>query len=283
MNEMKFDKRVQPGVRQKTAEEIAAANEKQRAEMVKLMKDRMIDHSDTEDVEDSVEKIHEKKEEVKEVAPLAYSMEDGTLLNHRDELSEALRNIKKTDSDGESAEEESDDESGDEEDESGDEETPAGDDEMDEKSDEEGNETVESEEFAALAKIVDEESGDDGDADDVEKLPPLTLALEKASSVLSSGRSFRKSLLSFTNKERIVFLTSLCRKIISGTDADRPVKLKSLFEYSVLAVMRHEVFDEEECSIAPVLYELAQKSPATGHTVAQMLREFANKVQVKLS
>ena len=70
----------------------------------------------------------------------------------------------------------------------------------------------------------------------------------------------------------------MAKKIISGTDKDRPLKLKSLFEYSILAVMRHEVFDEENCSIAPMLYDLATKSTFSGASVAQMLREFANKV-----
>ena len=41
--------------------------------------------------------------------------------------------------------------------------------------------------------------------------------------------------------------------------------------------MRHEVFDEGECSLAPVLYELAQKSKTAGFSISHMLREFANK------
>merc|ERR1711962_1149549 len=59
---------------------------------------------DEEDKIESVEKIPEKKEEVKEAAPLAYDMESGTLLNNREELSEALKNIRKCDSDGEEIE-----------------------------------------------------------------------------------------------------------------------------------------------------------------------------------
>ena len=104
---MKFDKRVQPGARQKTEEEIKAEMEKQKAEMIKLRSDRMKDPEEENQPDESVEIILQKKEEIKEAEPLAYSMTDGTLLNHREELSEALRNIKKTDSD--ESDEESDD------------------------------------------------------------------------------------------------------------------------------------------------------------------------------
>lgn len=40
------------------------------------MKDGETEENDADGVEDSVEKIFEKKEEVKECAPLAYSLKD---------------------------------------------------------------------------------------------------------------------------------------------------------------------------------------------------------------
>merc|ERR1711935_350862 len=82
------------------------------------------DENDDEGHGDSVEHIPQQKAEVKEAAPLAYDMDSGVLLNNHDELSAALRNIRKMDSDGEEIEddeEESEEEEGDEE-ESGDEE-----------------------------------------------------------------------------------------------------------------------------------------------------------------
>ena len=113
MREMKFDARVQPGHRQRSDEEIRVAFLKEQTEKEAERLSRMQDNEEIKEVEDleenGIEHIAEEKEEVKEVEPLKYSMDDGTLINHREELSEALRNIRKTDSDEE--EESEDDES----------------------------------------------------------------------------------------------------------------------------------------------------------------------------
>ena len=52
-------------------------------------------------------------------------------------------------------------------------------------------------------QICDENSDEDDATDETEKLPPLTMALEKAGKVLSSGKSFRKTLFSLKNKDAV--------------------------------------------------------------------------------
>merc|ERR1712131_400374 len=121
MREMKFEARVQPGQKMKSREEIQKEELEEKQKKMSEMKARMKEDSeDEEDKIESVEKIPEKKEEVKEAAPLAYDMESGTLLNNREELSEAMKNIRKCDSDGEEIEDDDDeDDDEDEEDDEG--------------------------------------------------------------------------------------------------------------------------------------------------------------------
>ena len=275
MREMKFEKRVQPGIRQKSAAEIAEETEKQRNELLRQMRQRMKDSEEEDDrPEESVEHIPEKKEEVKECAPLAYSMKDGTLLNNKDELAAALRNIQKVD--GSDDEEESDVDGEEPEILNGDDDEEEGEEEEDREEEDGEDESGDDEE-----KELDDIEEEADDEEPTERVPTMTAVLEKASTVLSSGKNFRKTLMEYPNKERIVFLSSLAKKIISGTDADRPLKMRSLFDYTVLAILRHEVFDESGTSIAPVLFDLAEKAkPDSGHSVSQMLREFANKEAV---
>ena len=94
MREMTFEGKIQPGQRAKSQAEVLEAANKERLERITAAKARMEDDEEDTLIEnnfESVETIHQKTEERKEVEPIAYSMETGELMNHREELSEALR------------------------------------------------------------------------------------------------------------------------------------------------------------------------------------------------
>ena len=287
MREMKFEARVQPGQKMKSREEIEKEELEEKQKKMSEMKARMKEDSeDEEDKIESVEKIPEKKEEVKEAAPLAYDMESGTLLNNREELSEALKNIRKCDSDGEEIEEDDDEDDEDEEDEESDEDESEGgeilnpvpkfdsdgeaeeqeDGPEDEESDEDGSE-VDEEPSAkkkklnpmAIEDIEDEEEEPEDFDEEIKskepkrkkkKLEPiLTQVSQKGDSILSSYAKFRSALKKLEIGERITLVNSLCKKITSGTDADRQAKLRSLFQFSILSFMRNELYDSQGKSI----------------------------------
>ena len=125
-----------------------------------------------------------------------------------------------------------------------------------------------------ISKLTDEEEEKEYLG---EKVPTMTAVMENASTALSSDKNFRKTLAKYSNSDKISFLSALARKILTGTDAQRPLKMKSLFEYSVLLTLRNEIYDKEGKSIAPVLFDLAEKCPATGFSMIQMIREFSDK------
>ena len=347
MREMKFEARVQPGQKMKSHEEIEKEELEEKQKKMSEMKARMKedDSEDDENKMESVEKIPEKKEEVKEAAPLAYDMESGTLLNNREELSEALKNIRKCDSDGEEIEDEDDDEEGSEdgEDESEDEDEDGGqilnpvpkfDSDWeaeehesgdgaeggdDEDVSEDGSEG-EDEPSAKKKKLnpmtiqdVDDEEEFDDDQDEKEKTkepkrkkkklePILTQVSQKGDSILSSYAKFRSALKKLEIGERITLVNSLCKKITSGTDADRQAKLRSLFQFSILSFMRNELHDSQGKSIgefsyslihgtcdpfaflsivnpilAPVLYTICEKCPTIGEIVIEVIKDFADE------
>ena len=304
MREMKFEARVQPGQKMKSREEIEKEELEEKQKKMSEMKARMkeADSEDDEDKIESVEKIPEKKEEVKEAAPLAYDMESGTLLNNREELSEALKNIRKCDSDGEEIEEDDDEEDSEdgEDEESEDEDEGEGqilnpvpkfdsDGEAEEKEsidsdgaeggegddDEDGSEG-EDEPSAKKKKLnpmsiqesVEDEEDDFDDTQDgkaaskepkrkKKKLEPiLTQVSQKGDSILSSYAKFRSALKKLEIGERITLVNSLCKKITSGTDADRQAKLRSLFQFSILSFMRNELHDSQGKSIGELTYSL---------------------------
>ena len=124
-----------------------------------------------------------------------------------------------------------------------------------------------------ISQIVEDEDEKDFVG---EKVPTMTAVMENASTALSSDKNFRKTLAKYSNSDKISFLSALARKILTGTDAQRPLKMKSLFEYSVLLTLRNEIFDEEGKSIAPILFELAEKCPATAFSMTQIIKEFAD-------
>ena len=297
MREMKFEARVQPGQKMKSREEIEKEELEEKQKKMSEMKARMKEDSEDEDDNmESVEKIPEKKEEVKEAAPLAYDMESGTLLNNREELSEALKNIRKCDSDGEEiddddeSEDDGEDEGSDEDEsednedggeilnpipkfdsdgeaEEGAEAEDEGEDD-DEDDDEDGSEG-EDEPKAKKKKlnpmtiqdVEDDEDAFGADEDEPEdkseepkrkkkKLEPiLTQVSQKGDSILSSYAKFRSALKKLEIGERITLVNSLCKKITSGTDADRQAKLRSLFQFSILSFMRNELYDVQGKSI----------------------------------
>ena len=303
MREMKFEARVQPGQKMKSREEIEKEELEEKQKKMSEMKARMKeeDSEDDENKMESVEKIPEKKEEVKEAAPLAYDMESGTLLNNREELSEALKNIRKCDSDGEEIDDDGDEEESeddDDDDESEDEdggqilnpvpkfdsdgeaeeqesgaEGGEGESEEGEGDDEDGSEG-EDEPSAKKKKlnpmtIQDVEDEDDFDDDQDEKSttkepkrkkkklePILTQVSQKGDSILSSYAKFRSALKKLEIGERITLVNSLCKKITSGTDADRQAKLRSLFQFSILSLMRNELHDCQGKSIGEFTYSL---------------------------
>ena len=209
---------------------------------------------------------------------------DGSLLNNKDELAAALRNINKvSDSEGESEIEDSDAD-----------ENSENEDETETLENENLDETLENDDLSEdAADSVHSDSGevkisqileDDDEKDFVgEKVPTMTAVMENASTALSSDKNFRKTLSKYSNSDKISFLSALARKILTGTDAQRPLKMKSLFEYSVLLTLRNEIFDEEGKSIAPILFELAEKCPATAFSMTQMIKEFADKDRFKIS
>ena len=304
MREMKFEARVQPGQKMKSREEIEKEELEEKQKKLSEMKARMKeeDSEDDENKMESVEKIPEKKEEVKEAAPLAYDMESGTLLNNREELSEALKNIRKCDSDGEEIEddgdeEDSEDDEDDDDDENEDEDEDGGqilnpvpkfdsDGEAEEQeggteggegeSDDDGEDGSEGEEEPSAKKkklnpmtIQDVEDEDEFDDDQDEKAtteepkrkkkklePILTQVSQKGDSILSSYAKFRSALKKLEIGERITLVNSLCKKITSGTDADRQAKLRSLFQFSILSFMRNELHDSQGKSIGEFTYSL---------------------------
>jgi hypothetical protein len=266
---------------------------------------------DEEDKMESVEKIPEKKEEVKEAAPLAYDMESGTLLNNREELSQALKNIRKCDSDGEEIEDDDDEEDSDEESEDDDDEDEDGgeilnpvpkfdsDGEAEEQEDEddaednggddsEGGDEGENEPRSKRKKLnpmTIQEDEDDFDEDQDKKEPKLkkkklepilTQVSQKGDSILSSYAKFRSAIKKLEIRERITLVNSLCKKITSGTDADRQAKLRSLFQFSILSFMRNELHDIQEKSIVPVLYTICEKCPTIGEIIIEVIKDFAD-------
>ena len=304
MREMKFEARVQPGQKMKSREEIEKEELEEKQKKMSEMKARMKeeDSEDDENKMESVEKIPEKKEEVKEAAPLAYDMESGTLLNNREELSEALKNIRKCDSDGEEIEDEDDDDeegSEDGEDESEDEDEDGGqilnpvpkfdsDGEAEEQESGDGAEDGDNEDVSedgsegedepsakkkklnpmSIQESVEDEEDDFDDVQDEKatskepkrkkkKLEPiLTQVSQKGDSILSSYAKFRAALKKLEIGERITLVNSLCKKITSGTDADRQAKLRSLFQFSILSFMRNEIHDSQGKSIGEFSYSL---------------------------
>ena len=55
--------------------------------------------------------------------------------------------------------------------------------------------------------------------------------------------------MSLEISKRISMINSMCTKILSGTDKNRQEKLRSLFQFGVLSIMRHEIYDHEKKSI----------------------------------
>jgi len=302
MREMKFDARVQPGKRLKTNEELAKERHEEQMKKINEMKKRMKaansdDENDDEGHGDSVEHIPQQKAEVKEAAPLAYDMDSGILLNNHDELSAALRNIRKTDSDGEEIEddeEESEEEEGDEE-ESGDEENDgkilnpqptfdSDDDQDDDRENEEDDDEEDAESDAEpkskKARVLEiEDEADEGEVA-VKKssnklVPLLTMVSAKGDALLSSYGAFAKALNSRPDSdEKSQMVIGLCRKITTGTDADRPAKLRALFQFTLLALMQGTLPPHGQ--LAPTLYTISEKCQATHDTISVLLAEFAS-------
>ena len=191
-----------------------------------------------------------------------------------------MRNINKvSDSEGESEIEDSDaEENSDIEDEN---ETLENEnlDENDEISEDEADSVHSDSGEVKISQILEDEDEKDFVG---EKVPTMTAVMENASTALSSDKNFRKTLSKYSNSDKISFLSALARKILTGTDAQRPLKMKSLFEYSVLLTLRNEIFDQDGKSIAPILFELAEKCPATAFSMTQIIKEFADKDRFKI-
>ena len=255
MREMTFEGKSQPGQKAKTQAEILETANKERLERITAAKARMKDDEEdqlNENQFESVETIHQKTEEQKEVEAIAYSMETGELINHREELSEALRNIRKTESDDEMEEEDED-----EYEESGEEGCSEEDESEDESQD--GN-----------ARINIGEIAEEKDEAEKEKLPTLLDAIDKSTEMLSSDKNFRKNLMSYNNAGRIKLLQQLAASTITGNEAERQARLLSLFQYTVLRIMKKEVFDENGESVMPILFDISEKCKACGGSVLQV-------------
>ncbi len=255
MREMTFEGKSQPGQKAKTQAEILEAANKDRLERITAAKARMKDDEEdqlNENQFESVETIHQKTEEQKEVEAIAYSMETGELINHREELSEALRNIRKT---------ESDDEMEDEEDES----EESGDEDCSEEADSE-DETQDAKTRVNIGEIAEEK-----DEAEKEKLPTLLDAIDKSTEMLSSDKNFRKNLMSYNNAGRIKLLQQLAKSTITGNEAERQARLLSLFQYTVLRIIKKEVFDENGESVIPIMFDISEKCKACGGSVLQVL------------
>lgn len=267
----------------------------------------MVDASGVEDDADrieSVEAIPEKKEEVKQAVPLAYDMDSGVLLNNHEELSEALRNIRRTDSDGEEVgddEEEEDDDEDDEEE--GEEESDDADDgeilnpqptfdEDDDEDNEDEEEGDESDEEAGesrplkrqnplrIEEEAEEEFEEPQPKKKVKKTPVLTQVSERGDTMLSSYTKFRASLTKMgTNSDRIKLINSLCQKITTGTDANRQGKMKSLFQFAVLSIVRGDVTDGDSGaeSIVGTLYTICDKCKSINEMMALVLADYVDE------
>lgn len=147
----------------------------------------------------------------------------------------------------------------------------------DENMEEEGDEEEEGSEDEEEAKVNIDEIAEETEESEKEKLPTLLDAIDKSTEMLSSDKNFRKNLMTYNNAGRIKLLKQLAASTISGNEAERQARLLSLFQYTVLRIMKKEVFDENGESVMPILFDISEKCKACGGSVLQIVREFADK------
>ena len=109
--------------------------------------------------------------------------------------------------------------------------------------------------------------------------PLLTMVSAKGDSILSSHKAFAKALTDRNSQEQTQMVVNLCRKITTGTDADRQQKLRALFQFTLLSLMRGDL--EAEAALVPTLYTICEKCHAINDTIDILLSEFA-KEQISL-
>ena len=78
--------------------------------------------------------------------------------------------------------------------------------------------------------------------------------------------------MSYNNAGRIKLLQQLAASTITGNEAARQARLLSLFQYTVLRIIKKEVFDENGESVMPILFDISEKCKACGGSVLQVAR-----------
>ena len=132
---------------------------------------------------------------------------------------------------------------------------------------------------AKVLDIVDEEEDEEADEQPTKKRrklePLLTMVSAKGDTILSSHKAFSKALSDRNTQEQTQMVVNLCRKITTGTDADRQQKLRALFQFTLLSLMSGDL--AAEAALVPTLYTICEKCHAINDTMDILLAEFAQE------